>query len=67
MMIYERSESAPDNFGKFLYQLQPETKTLIGKLERILKLYRQNVSYLIKHARYIYIYIYIYIYKTNML
>ena len=35
------------NFGKFIHQFQPETKTLIRKLERILtKLYRQNVSLL---------------------
>ena len=35
------------NFGKFIHQFQPETKTLIKKLERILiKLYRQNVSFL---------------------
>ena len=45
MMTYKRSESACDNFGKFIHQFQPETKTLIRKLERILiKLYRQNVS-----------------------
>ena len=37
-----------DNFGKFIHQFQPEIKTLIGKLERILiKLYRQNVSFII--------------------
>ena len=36
------------NFGKFIHQIQPETKTLIRKLERILiKLYRQNVSLLL--------------------
>ena len=47
MMAYERSESARDNFGKFIHQFQPETKTIIRKLERILiKLYRQNVSWL---------------------
>ena len=47
MMAYERSESARDNFGKFIHQFQTETKTLIRKLERILiKLYRQNVSLL---------------------
>ena len=47
MMVYERSKSAQDNFGKFIYQFQPKTKTLIRKLERILiKLYRQNVSLL---------------------
>ena len=44
MMEYERSESACDNFDKFIHQFQPETKTLIRKLERILiKLGRQNV------------------------
>ena len=44
MMAYERSESALDKFGKFIYQLQPKTKTLVRKLEKIqIKLYRQNV------------------------
>ena len=28
MMAYEGSESAWGNFGKFIYQLQPKTKTL---------------------------------------
>ena len=43
-MAYEVSENAQDNFGKFIYQSQPKTKTLIRKLERILiKLYRKNV------------------------
>ena len=46
MMAYERSESAQDNFGEFICQFQPKTKTPIRKLERILKLYRQNVSLL---------------------
>ena len=47
MMAYEGSESTQDNFGKFIYQFQPETKTLIRKLERILnELYRQNLSLL---------------------
>ena len=36
MMNYEGSESARENLGKFLNQLQPKTKTLIRKLERIL-------------------------------
>ena len=46
-MAYERSEGAQDNFGKFIHQFQPETRTLIRKLERILiKLYRQNVALL---------------------
>ena len=46
-MAYERSESVWDNFGKFIKQSQPETKTFIRKLERLLiKLYRQNVSLL---------------------
>ena len=38
-----------DNFGKFIHQFQPEFKTLIRKLERILIIY-------------IYIYIYIYLF-----
>ena len=47
MMAYKGSESARDNFGKFIHQFQPETKTLIRKLEKILiKLYNQNVSLL---------------------
>ena len=46
-MAYEWSKDAQDNFCKFIYQLQPKTKTLVKKLERILlKLYRQNVSLL---------------------
>ena len=45
LMVYERSKSAPDDFGKVIYQFQSKTKTLLRKLERILiKLYRQNVS-----------------------
>ena len=36
-MAYEMSESARDNFGKFIHQFQPKTKTL-RKLERVLKL-----------------------------
>ena len=44
MMAYEGSESAWDNFGKFIRQFQPETKTLIRKLE--IKSYRQNLSLL---------------------
>ena len=40
-------ESAWDNFGKFTYQFQPETKTFIRELERIfIKLNRQNMSLL---------------------
>ena len=36
-----------DNFGKFIYQFRPETKSLIRKLDRILnKLYRLNLSLL---------------------
>ena len=47
MMAYDGSESAWNNFGKFIHQFQPETKTLIRKLERILnKLYRQNLTLL---------------------
>ena len=73
MMTYKSAKSTQDNFGKFIYQFQPETKTLIGKLERILiKLYRQNVSLLFNQTclnerllpnnTHIIIYIYIYIY-----
>ena len=69
MMAYEGSETSRDNFVKFIYQFQPETKTLIWKLERILnKLYRQNLSLLFNETHthththtYIYIYIYIYV------
>ena len=44
MLTNEGSESARDNFGRSIHQFQPETKTLIWKLKRILiKLYRQNV------------------------
>ena len=51
MIAYERSESAWDKFGKFIYQLQPRTKTLVRKLERILiKSYRQNVSLLLNQT-----------------
>ena len=40
MMASEWSESAWDNLGKFIYQFQTETKTLIRKFESILnKLY----------------------------
>ena len=61
MMADEGSESTRDNFGKFINQFQPETKTLIRKLDRILnKLYRQNV-YLLFNETCLYIYIYIYI------
>ena len=47
MMVCEGSESAQNNFGKFIHQFQPETKTLIRKLKRIVyKLYWQNLSLL---------------------
>ena len=47
-MAYERFKSTWDNFCKFIYQFQPETKTLMRKLERILmKLYWQNVPLLL--------------------
>ena len=67
MMAYERSESARDNFSRFIHQFQPETKTLIRKFERILiKLYGHNVSLLFNQiCLYIYIYIYIYIYHHH--
>ena len=47
MMVYKKSESARDNFSKFIEQLQPKTKRLVRKLKRILiKFNRQNVSLL---------------------
>ena len=47
MIASKGSESPRDNFGKFMYQIQRGTKTLIRKIERILtKLYRQNLSLL---------------------
>ena len=47
MMAFEESKSAQYNFDKLIHQFQPETKTLIRKLERtLIKLYRQNVSLL---------------------
>ena len=74
MMAYERSESTRDNFGKFINKFKPETKTLIRKLERILKyIDKRCLYYLFKHAlmkdccptththTHTYIYIYIYI------
>ena len=47
MMAYEWSESARDNFGKFIDQFQPETKTLIRKLERIINIYISHLLYFI--------------------
>ena len=47
MMAYEWSESARDNFGKFIYQFKPKTKVRVRKLERILiKLYRLHMCLL---------------------
>ena len=44
MMAYKESKSAEDNFGKFIYKLQPKSKALVRRLERILiKIYKQNV------------------------
>ena len=48
-LVDEVTKIVPSFFGPFIghHQFQPETKTLIRKLERILiKLYRQNVSLL---------------------
>ena len=51
MMAYEEFKSAWDNFGKFIYQFQLETKTLIRKLERILNnTDKISLYYSIKHA-----------------
>ena len=47
MMAYEWFKIALENFGKFIHKFQPESKTRISKLERIiLELCRQNVSLL---------------------
>ena len=50
MMAYEGSKTAQDNFGKFIYKFQFETKTL-KKFERILN-YTDKIClyYLMKHA-----------------
>ena len=51
-MAYKSSESTRENFSKFIRLFQPETKTLIRKLERVkIKLYRQNVSLLFNQTR----------------
>ena len=47
MIVYERSEGARNNFGKFISQFQPKIETFLRNPERILiKLYRQNMSLL---------------------
>ena len=47
-MAYEQSKSSRKKFGKFIHQFQPETNTLIRKLEMvIIKLHRLNVVFLI--------------------
>ena len=47
MMTFERPKNALDNFGKSIHQFQPETKTFIWELERILiKIYRQTYIYI---------------------
>ena len=68
MMADESFEIARDNFGKFIQKFQPETKTLIRKLERILiRLYRQNVPLLFNQTcLYICICIYVYLYIYNL-
>ena len=38
MMAYVSSGSALNNFGTFISKLQPQAKTVLKKLERILKL-----------------------------
>ena len=46
MMAYDGSKSAWNNFRKSVYQFQPEIKTLMRKLERILnKLYRKTIVF----------------------
>ena len=47
MMAYEGSERTQDNFKKFIDQFQPETRTFIKKLERVLnKLYKKKLTLL---------------------
>ena len=36
IIAYESSERARENFGKFIKQFHPNTKTLVRKFERIL-------------------------------
>ena len=52
MIAYVRSVSTQDDYGKFIHQFQPETKTLIRKLERVLIEYidKMCLYYLIKLA-----------------
>ena len=76
-MAYERSESTGNNSSEFIHQFQPEIKTLIRKLKRVLvKLCRQNVSLLFNQTcfnerllpntththKHTYLYLYLYIY-----
>ena len=42
MMAYERSESAWDNFGEFIYTFRLKTKTLVRKIENIWSLLNEN-------------------------
>ena len=60
-MAYEKSKSAQDNFGKFIYQFQPKIKTVIRKI-KLNKTCTQNVSLLFNQIC-LYIYIYTYIYE----
>ena len=46
MMAYELCLSTLDDFDKFIHKFQRETKTLIRKLERILKNYIDKMSLL---------------------
>ena len=65
--VIKKTFKTRDNFGKFIHQFQPESKTLIRKLERILiKLYRQNVSLLFNQTcTHTHTLIYIYIYTDT--
>ena len=71
MMSYEMSKNTRYNFCKFIHSFQPETKTLIRKLEsNLIKLYRQNVFLLFNQTclnerllpNYTYVYMYIRVY-----
>ena len=50
--VFERSESARDISSKFIHQLQPETKTLVRKLEwNLRRLYRKMCLYFLIKMR----------------
>ena len=74
-MISEMVTSAYNNIGFFLYQLGPNVKRVVRRLERLhlkilkkkrLAVFIQTSLYIYTHTH-IYIYIYIYIYILDVL